>query len=286
MPVIGYYQGMTLKERNMFFKIGLCIATAAITVIAASSAVVFRVNPQAYPAVLEEALQRPEYLITGILEASAYGAFAAALISVGYSFAAGICIYRFFEKTPSPEILYIAFFVMSFAFEACRVMIPFIKVNEFPVIYLVITGRIALFGRYLGIFSLLAASIFASGFNIQEQKYTIIILVSASIIFAIQAPIDGFSWNTALNVTMGYSALFNAVEMSIAAITLIGFLISTLMRGSNAYLFISAGVLLVFLGRNFLFNADTPVASILGALFLVAGTWLMCTRLHGVYLWL
>jgi hypothetical protein len=270
----------------MFFKIGLCITVLAIAAIAALSVVVFRVNPPVYPAIIEEAVQRPGGLITGILEPSAYGAFVSILISVVYAFAAGICIYRFFEKTQSPEILYIAFFVMSFAFEACRVMIPFIKVNEFPAIYLIITGRIALFGRYLGILSLFTASIYASGFNIQEQKYTILILISVSIVFAIEAPIDGFSWNTALNVIKGYAALFNAVEISIAVITLIGFLISVLMRGSNTYLFISAGVLLVFLGRGFLLNADTWVAPILGALFLAAGTWLVCTRLHSVYLWL
>ncbi|MDR1073272.1 MAG: hypothetical protein LBL45_06315, partial [Treponema sp.] len=64
------------------------------------------------------------------------------------------------------------------------------------------------------------------------------------------------------------------------------FLISTLTRGSDAYLFVSLGVLLALAGRGFLLNADTWVAPILGALFLGTGAWLVCTRLHSVYLWL
>ncbi|MDR2194370.1 MAG: hypothetical protein LBP19_07895 [Treponema sp.] len=281
---------MTLKERNVFFKIGLCMAMLAIAAVAASLAAVFRVYPLVYPILIEEAVQRPGGLLMGMLKGSvapsAYGAFVSVLVSVAYSFVVGLCIYLSFEKTQSPEILYIAFFVMSFAFEACRVLLPFIKVNEYPAVYLFITGRIALFGRYFGVFSLLAASIYASGFNTREQKYTIIILISVSLMFALKAPLDGFSWNTALNVIQGYSALFNAVEISIAVITLTGFLISAMTRGSTAYLFISAGALLVFLGRSFLLNADIWVASILGALLLAAGTWLVCTRLHSVYLWL
>ncbi|MDR0707687.1 MAG: hypothetical protein LBF60_07420 [Treponema sp.] len=277
---------MTLKERNAFFKIGLCVAVLALTAVAASSAVMFRVDPPTYPAVVEGAVQRPSGLIQNLSRPSAYGVFASIIISAVYALAAIIHIYRFFEKTESPEILYFGFFVLSFSFEACRVMIPFANVKELSSIYIGAAGRMLFFGRHLGVFSLLAASVYATGFNAQEQKYTIIILVSVSVIFAVEAPIDGFSWNTALNVTNGYSKLFKPIEMSVAAITLTSFLISALTRGSAMYLFISAGVLLAFIGRSFLLNADTWVAPILGTLFLGTGTWLVSARLHSVYLWL
>jgi hypothetical protein len=286
IPVIGYHPDMTMKERHIFFKFGLCIAVLAIMVIAAASVVIFPVKPPVYPEVIQAAAQRPAGLIAGFLKPSAKGVFASILLSAVYALTAIIFIYRFFEKTQSPEILFFGFFAVSFAFEACRVAVPFIRADELPGIYLAIAGRMLLFGRCLGVFSLFMASIHASGFNAQGQKYAVIILISVSIVFAAEAPIDGFSWNTALSMINGYQGLFKAVETSIAVITLIGFLISTLTRGSSAYFFICAGVLLVFIGRNFLLNADTWVASALGALFLGAGTWLICTKLHSVYLWL
>jgi hypothetical protein len=291
MPAIGYYQDMTLKERNAFFKIAVCTAVLALTAVAASSAVIFRGKPpepsvSAYPAVVESAVQRPSGLIPNILRPSAYGAFASIIISALYALATLVYIYRFFEKTQSPEILYFGFFVLSFAFEACRVMIPFANVNELSSVYIAIAGRALFFGRCLGVFSLFAAGVYASGFNAQIQKYTIIILVSVSVVFAVEAPIDGFSWDTALNVINGYSKLFKPIEMSVAAITLTSFLISALTRGSDMYLFISAGILLALIGRSFLLNADTWAAPILGALFLGTGTWLVSARLHSVYLWL
>ncbi|MDR2446669.1 MAG: hypothetical protein LBD58_05205 [Treponema sp.] len=277
---------MTLKERNVFFKIGVCVAVLALAAVAASSAVIFRVDPPAYPAVVEGAVQRPSGLIPNLLRPSAYGVFTSIIISALYALAAIIYIYLFFEKTQSPEILYFGFFVLSFSFEACRVMIPFANVNELSSIYIGIAGRMLVFGRYLGVFSLFAAGVYATGFNAQEQRYPIIMLVSVSVMFAVEAPIDGFSWNTALNVTNGYSKLFKPIEMSVAAITLTSFLISALTRGSVMYLSISAGVLLALMGRSFLLNADTWVAPILGALFLGTGTWLVSAKLHSVYLWL
>lgn len=275
-----------MKERNAFFRTGACAAVLALTAVTASSAGIFRVNPPAYQVAVEDAVQRAPSPISHILRPSARGVFASIIISALYALAAIIYIYRFFEKTQSPEILYFSFFVSSFAFEACRVMIPFAHVNELAGIYVVIAGKTLFFGRYFGVLSLLVAGVYASGFNAQIQKYTIIILISVSVIFAAEAPIDGFSWDAALNVTNGYAKLFKTVEMSVAVITLTSFLISTLTRGSNAYFFISAGVLLALVGRGFLLNADTWIAPILGALFLGTGTWLVCTKLHSVYLWL
>ena len=57
-------------------------------------------------------------------------------------------------------------------------------------------------------------------------------------------------------------------------------------RSSREFMLIGVGVILAFLGRDLLLNADTWEALPAGLLFLVTGTWLICTRLHKVYLWL
>ncbi len=280
---------MTLKERNLFFKIGLGLAAAAFASFVLLSVFALRFTPQAYPQAALDAAGRPTGFAAALFNAAPsepYAIFAAITVAVIYAFCALLFIYRFFEKTQSPEILYFGFFMLSFAFEACRALIPFVKASDLPSVYLLIAGRMLLFGRYFGIFSLFAAAIYAAGFTNQEQKYTVILLFAVSAVFALETPIDGFSWNTALAMITGYSKLFSAVGAGIAAITLTTLLVSALTRGTNAYLFVCAGVFLSLIGRDFLLNADIWTAPVFGAIFLIAGTWLIATKLHGVYLWL
>jgi hypothetical protein len=42
----------------------------------------------------------------------------------------------------------------------------------------------------------------------------------------------------------------------------------------------------VFLGRAILLTADSWAGPATGLVFLAFGTWLICTNLHKVYLWL
>jgi hypothetical protein len=277
---------MTLRERNAYFKIGIFIASVVIALLAVASFIIFGVKPPIYPEVLLEAHQRAVGLINSFLNPSPYAAFVSILLSSVYALVSILFIYYFFEKTQAPEILFIAFFVLSFAFESGRLMIPLKKVYDLPSIYLIMSDRAMLFGRYFGIFSLFTASLYASGLDIQKQNNNILILAAVSLVLALGIPIDGFTWNSNLIMTSGYPHLFNMAELSIALITLASFLISALSRGNKAYLLISLGALLALLGRNLLLNADTWATPFVGIALLGVGTWLICTKLHGVYLWL
>ena len=84
----------------------------------------------------------------------------------------------------------------------------------------------------------------------------------------------------------GYRAMFAIVEAGILAVTILTFFIAAYTRGSRAYAFIGLGTLLVFAGRNILINSDTWITPLPGFLSLVAGTWLIASRLRQEYLWL
>jgi hypothetical protein len=214
-----------------------------------------------------------------------YAAFVSMTVSTVYALTALIFIYRFFEKTKAPEILFFAFFVMSFAFEACRIMIPLKEVNELPSVYLIMSGRLLFFGRYFGLFSLFMASVYAAGFNVQQQKNNILALTALSFVFALDIPLDGFSWNSSLSIANGYPRLFGMAELGFTLVTLTTFFVAALTRGSKDYIFVGLGALAVLIGREVLVNADTWVAPFASLLLLSLGTWFICTRLHSVYLW-
>jgi len=87
-------------------------------------------------------------------------------------------------------------------------------------------------------------------------------------------------------MVIGYTSMFRLIDAGTALITAISFFIAAWSRGPQGYIFIGAGSVLVFLGRNILLNADTWVGLPLGLPLLAVGTWLICTNLHRIYLWL
>jgi hypothetical protein len=280
-----YADFMTLANRNYLFKAGIFLSLGAAGVIAAVSYIIL---PQ-YPSMISMAVERSTGIIqtfaAQLLSPAPYVPYISMAAAAVYALITMVLIYYFFEKTQTPEILFFALFVLSFAFEAVRVMVPLRIVHDFPDVYLMISSRILLFGRYFGVFSLFAASVYAAGLEMQKQGYVILIIAVAALVIVFRVPID-FTWDSSLSMINGYATMIRMVELGITLITMVSFFISAYSRGSREYIFIGIGSLLVFLGRNLLLRADTWVTPIPGLLLLVAGTWLICSQLHRAYLWL
>ena len=276
---------MTLSVRNHYFKGGIILAALSfsLTVLAGYFAFPF------FPAALESAVLRSDGIIRIFiedLEPVAIVPLFSILGAVLYSLVSIILIYYFFEKTQSPEILFIALFVISLSFEITRIMIPLRMAFQFSAIYPVTASRLLLFGRYFGLFSLFAAGVYASGLDVQKQQGTFFMLIMSSMIIALNIPVDSLVWDSSLRISSGYSTMFNFIEAGVLIITLLTFFISAYTRGTGAYIPIGIGSLLAYTGRNILLNSDTWITPLAGLLIMAAGTWLICTRLHRIYLWL
>ena len=276
---------MTLSERNIFFKAGIAFSALCIIICIVSS---IRVIP-VYGFMEDDIARRSE----GILQAFAglytnvklMAVHCCILALVLFSFLSVIFIHYFFEKTHSPEILFIVFFAASFATEAFRLVIPLGYVYEIPSLYLILSSRMVLAGRFFGLFSIFTASVFAVGFEAQQRNVILIITV-VTLVMALGVPIDTQDWDSSLNMVNSYNSMFRLIEIGIFLITTISFFIAAWRRGSREFAFIGAGSALVFTGRNILLNADAWAGLPVGLLLLAAGTWLICTKLHKVYLWL
>jgi hypothetical protein len=277
---------MTLSERNIFFKAGIFIASVGLIFMVVTS---FVIIPR-YPMVLDETTRRSTGIIQSLaahfIQPSPYVPFVSIVSAVLYAFISIIVIYGYFEKTQSPEILYVGFFVISFALEGSRIMVPLKLTYELPSVYLIMASRALLFGRYFGIFSLFAASVYAAGFEGQKQRSIISIIALITLVTALGVPIDGLAWDSSLCMISGYTSMFRIVEVGIVLITVASFFVSAYSRGIKEYVFIGIGSFLVILGRNMLFSADTWITPFPGLLILALGTWFICTQLHRVYLWL
>jgi hypothetical protein len=276
---------MTLSARNNYFRIGIALSFLSLALTQGLSFSTF----SAYPPVGALAVRTTgifQSLVSRFFQPQAYVSLATMASSVLYAFVAMILIYYFFEKTQSPEILFFALFVSSFAFEGLRVMAPLQGVYDLPLFYLMLGSRTLLFARFFGIFSLFAASVYAAGLGEQKQGNIVLIIAIAALIIALGVPIDSLAWDSSLMLIRGYPSMLKMVEVGIMLITMISFLISAYSRGSREYIFIGAGSFLAFLGRAMLFSTDTWITPLPALLLLAGGTWLSCVQLHHVYLWL
>lgn len=277
---------MTLSVRNNFLKGGIILAAISLCIVGAGGYFAF----SAFPGLVDSAALRSQGIflrfITGLVKPAAYVPLLTMLAAVGYSFISITLLYFFFEKTQSPEILFFAFFILSLAFESARIMIPLREVFHFPAIFLVSASRVLLFGRYFGVFSLFAASAFAAGLDVQKQQNVFLLLGLAAMFIVLNIPIDGLVWDSSFKLLTGYTSLSNMIGAGILAVTMLTFFISAYTRDSRTYITIGIGAFLAFAGRNLLIYSDTWITPLPGLMILIAGTWLACSRLHLVYLWL
>jgi hypothetical protein len=243
-----------------------------------------------YPAQAKEAVRRSagfiQLFIGRFFEPNSFVPFVSIAGAGLYSLITLVLIYYFFEKTQCPEILFFAFFVLSFAFEGVRILIPLKEVYIISPPYLLMAFRMLLFARYFGLFSLFTASVYAAGLEVQKQRNIILILTVATMVIAMGVPIDTLSWDSSLSMISGYTPMFRMVEAGVLLITMVSFFIAAYSRGAGEYILIGVGSFLVFLGRNILLGADTWISPFPAFLLLAAGTWFICIQLHKVYLWL
>jgi len=277
---------MTLSDRNIIFRLGIALSFLCLLICLFASLKAMAV----YAPMEQEIARRSE----GLFQLLAGKLFNTKLLAVHwcivglvlYSFLSIILIYFFFEKTQSPEILFVVFFAASFAPEALRLLLPLSRVYEIPSLYLLMASRVTLFGRCFGIFSLFTASLYAVGFKAQKQRNVVLIIAVITLIITLGVPIDTETWDSGLNMISGYVSMFRLIEVGTFLTITSSFFIAAWLYSSREFAFIGTGSALALLGRHILLNADAWAALPAGLLLLTIGTWLICTKLHKIYLWL
>jgi hypothetical protein len=277
---------MTLSARNTVFKAGIALSLLCLLICIAASVKVIPV----YSLMEQDITVRSKGIFHAIVEkflsVKILAVHCCIAVSVLYSLLTLFFIYFSFEKTQSPEILFVAFFAVSFAPETLRLLLPLGHVYEISPLYLLMASRVILFGRCFGIFSLFAAGIYAVGFEVRRQRSVVLAIIVLTLIIALGVPVDTYTRDSGFNVISGYSSMFRLIEAGAFLITAVSFFIAAWLRSSREITLIGAGTVLVFLGRIILLTADSWAGPAAGTVFLVFGTWLICTNLHKMYLWL
>jgi len=277
---------MTLAQRNLYFKTGILLSSLSFLILLVLTGKLLPLLPE----YCEMAMYRPEGILQKLaghfFEAVPRAPLVTLFASVLYTLLASISVFFYFEKTQTSEILFFGLFVLSFVFETFRILIPLRGIYEFSPMLLVAGARLLVFGRMFGAFSIFISGIYAAGFDIQKQGRVIIAAVMAILMISFKLPVNGLSWDTSFTMSFAYSSMFRFADNILLVITVVSFLVAAYVRGIADYRFIALGSLLVSLGRGLLIGTDTWLTPFPGVILLAAGTWLITTRLHQVYLWL
>jgi hypothetical protein len=277
---------MTLSHRNRYFITGIVLSFICLLGIIPHITKLLPFYPELTAAAVKRVPGLFQQAAAHFFDIAPLTPFATVVASVAYTLAVSILIYFFFEKTQSPEILFFGLFTISFTFEVLRFMLPLKQLYGFSGVFLILGARILFFGRFFGILSLFASSLYAAGFDLQKQGTVVIAIAITALIVSLGLPIDGFSWDTNLVMVSGYTVILRLAEMGILVISVTSFFVAAYTRGSREYLVAGLGAFLVFAGRDLLINADTWLTPVPGFVMLCAGTWLISAKLHQVYLWL
>jgi hypothetical protein len=277
---------MTLSERNTFFKIGIIFCSiCALFVVAAS----FLIIP-IFSELMEGNTRRPgnvfQFLTGFFLGSDNYAVYSSLAASVLFSLVSIIFIHVYFERTSSPEILYIAIFTISFALEVVRLILPLQHIFNFSLFYVSLAAKFLLFARFFSIFSLFAAGLCAAGLEVQKTRNVIFAMIIASLVITLGIPIDSSNWDTSFNIINSYVSMFSVVEAVAFITTIISFFIAAKIRDSREYVNIAIGVMLALAGRGFIINVDNWTSLVPGIVLLSIGTGILCSKLHKIHLWL
>ncbi len=277
---------MTLSTRNHIIIGAFAVSLAPLLFLAFSAPVLF----QSSPGLIDQA----EWRSSGLLQLALSSFFGpsdmavktALFFSVILAAGALVYLYYYFEKTHTPEILFLALFAFSLAFESIRATIPLSYSGRWPRPLLIGTGRALEFARLYGLFSLFASSVYAAGSNFQKHGRVLFIIALTALLIAATLPLDDLSFNTVFRLVPGYDALLFFMEALCVTAASASYLVAAYTRNSFIFSRAAIGCVLVAIGRDGLIRGDSWPAIILGALILGLGLWLMGDSIHRHYLWM
>ena len=270
---------MTLKTRNVFTLVFsaffLALSAAAVLYFA------FKLNfasPES--AVFGKSLSFGGFsLFSESATTIVFAAFCMAL----YIPAASFYIYARFEKTPSNETAYFILFLLGCVPELLKLCVALeTAANNYPDI-LIFAGRALFWGRLLCFSSLFAASLMAAQSMKLNAEQNIFVIFLFSMAIASIAPINTTQISSAFYIQTGWSGFLRFYYVLAAVLTAVTYIVKAQASENSICLKLSVFVLMMEAGLLILNSTGILAAAIVGAVFLVAGTFSYFNNLHSLY---
>ncbi len=196
-----------------------------------------------------------------------------------------IVLRKRFGRSPSPEIFFLRFFLLTLPFQAGRLLLPLISTEFLSPSWGLTITRIAWFARFLGISALLSISIFSSDMPFRRSGSILGMGALAAMGIAVMMPLDITQPLGNLLFLTGTKTALALVTVSIEVLTVIALAGSAYIQHNSRYYLLTVSLLMVILGTDFIFFISTPLI-IPGAVFLLVGVIGFAEIIRKIYQWI
>ncbi len=190
-----------------------------------------------------------------------------------------------FGRSPSPEIFFLRFFLLTLPFQAGRLLLPLVSTGYLTPSWGLTITRIVWFARFLGISSLLSISIFSSDMPFRRSGSILGIGALAAMGIAVMMPLDITQPLGNLLFLTGTKTALALVIVSIEILTVIALAGSAHIQHNSRYYFLTVSLMMVVLGTDLIFFLSTPLI-IPGAVFLLVGVIGFAGIIRKIYQWI
>ena len=206
------------------------------------------------------------------------------LFAVVCTLAAAIIQYSF-RKTLSAEITLFLVFLTFICFDALKPGMLLLKAFEKPIPWAVTLSRVVYFFRFAGIFSFLAAGLFASGLRTQRLSITLGICFLTALLFSLILPMDSSIREDNLLYRLGMHRDIQTAFIVLEIIAVLNYFTAAIRGNETAYFAAAVGAGSTIAGRELLFFHHEIVPVLAGFILFISGTILFAHKIHRIYLW-
>ena len=202
-----------------------------------------------------------------------------------YSLVFGFFVYRQIRKNPSPQLAFLYLYIFSFSFSLLRLfpllpeyIAPFLEFDH------ELVTRINYFSRFFGLSCFFAASLFATG--IQIQKFGMILLVNTLVSFTLSIilPFNTTVLTSALLYRVGEEKSLAFFCLTLEILTILNYFSSAVKQSRNELYRIILFVILMLTGFEMTFFLYFPLY-IPGIILLTTGTFFYLRTSQKLFLW-
>ena len=200
-----------------------------------------------------------------------------------YAFLFGYFISRQIRKTPSPQLAFLFLFVFSLSLNLFRLnfQIPdfsFLKIERD------FATRIVYFGRFYSLSTFFAASLFATGLQIQKFGVALLITTLASFTISLILPFNSTQLTSAFLYRVGEEKNVALFCLVLELLTLLNYLSAAIKQSRSDFYKLILFSLMMMGGLELLFFLYIPFA-LPGAFLLISGTILYMRTSQKLFLW-
>lgn len=207
------------------------------------------------------------------------------LFSAIYAFGGGLLFRLFFRRSLSVEVFFFTLFVLAFFFESFRLGVLYIVIREEPFYLGVLLTRIVHFGRFLRLFSLFSAGLFAVTTKSWKPWLFLGIIGLVSFTLVATMPINPTLVLPSMLYQVGNSPYMFIITLFFSFFTIVNFVLTAVLKNTREYYFLSGSITLVLAGNIMIMYLLGPLTLALAGILLIGGSFFFGKLIHDLYLW-